>query len=493
MSINEKESLKTIDKLSMGGLPETDSQHEESIGILAKEIIMIAIPIVFTFIGLSLVATFMFYLLSDSPLYMTEGYSLTLLYFNCIVVGIFWGGTFGYQILGSNANGKGNYDRLNEYHYQSLVITIVAAIIVGSFSVFVAPTLLSLLHPDPLALSTFLSLMKTFSFAILLFAIYQAYMRLANILQDTQVCLYSAFSGCVINALISFLCIRWLDMGIHSIGLGYCANFLFSFVFFYFYYSQHENSNGKIKPFSFKYIHWKGMLKQLKYGAFPMINYLMFLVSIETASFFGFMVSDVTFTVLTCLMNILSVIVVISEAVSCAMSALLSFKIGEKKFQVGITILKAAFIISVLVQFFLLGSLLMFSDTVLQIFSKDEEFLNVASGSIKLFTVAISLNSFHFLLCEYIIVHGNHSLPFYSLLIGKYIIQISTAFLLTPIYHLDGIIISMIIGQAACICIFLVYIRNNLMDIGHESNSFVIDEIKTSSDMNNDLHAPLLS
>ena len=254
-------------------------EEEQTTLVIMIQIIKISLPIILTFISLSLLATFMFYLLSFETLQMTEGYSLTLLYFNCVVIGIFWGGTFGYQVLGSHALGKKRFEKISEYHYQVLVVSGLLGIIIALISVFIVPSLLELLHPDPVALGYLRSLMKSFAPAIVLFALFQTYMRLANIMHDTNICFYSSVVGCIIQAIVSYILFNKIGLGIHSIGIGYTVNFLYCYLFFYIYYKKY-NSDGIIKPFVISFLKIKGIIKQMKFGAFPLINYLLFLVHI---------------------------------------------------------------------------------------------------------------------------------------------------------------------------------------------------------------------
>lgn len=494
---------------------------EESYIKTITRIITVAIPLVLTFICLSLLATFMFYLLSFEPIQMTEGYSLCLLYFNCIIIGIFWGGTLGYQILGAQALGSKKYNLLTAYHYQILFISTFGGIFMALISVFLVPKLISLMNPDVIALEYFNSLIISFSIAVIFFSLFQANMRLATILKNTFVCLYSSFIGCIIQGVVAYVLFYNFNMGISSIGIGYTINFVYCLLFFSYYnrrkapenykkssnedyrllpssnyniaqsinnrkYTNNstkentysillkKNLNNKnnstneeeilpskiIKPFTFRYIKLCGIIKLLKFGAFPLANYLLFLVSIETVSFLGYLVDDITFTVLTILMNILSVIVVISEAISCAMTSIISDNLGNKKNlrKMPFQNLYSALIISIIVQIIMIGSLIVFPNAILSIFSKDKEFLSIAHSAIYLFSVAISLNSFHFLFAEFIIVFGNHKLPFYALLIGKYLVQIGCALILIPYLKLIGIILAMILGQSVCLIIFVIYI-----------------------------------
>lgn len=430
--------------------------EEETFSALSWQIVKISIPLVLTFISLSLLATFMFYLLRNEKLEMTEGFSLGLLYFNCFIIGIFWGSSFGFQILGSNAFGKNKPNKLNEYLHQSIACTLVLSIIIAILSIFVVPKLIGLLNPNPEALAIFTQLMKTFSISIPIFALFQSFLRLANIFQNTNICFYSTVMGCVVQGIIAFICYRELDLGINSIGIGYITNFLYCLVFFLMYY-YYNNPDNILTSFTFKNIHFSGIFKQLKFAAFPMLNYMLFLMSCEFVSFLGFMIDDLHFTVLTCYMNILSVIVVISEAISASMSSLIGFSLGEKKYQMPFKLFFAALGLSILVQILMLGSLLLYPRQILGIFSAQEVFMIVAVKHVKLFVVAICLNSFHFILCEFIIVYGNHTLPFYALIVGKYVVQFGGAMILIPLYGFDGIIISMIIGQTVCILIFVYY------------------------------------
>lgn len=451
-----------IDNLNEEYVHNLEALEEESYPAIIWHLIKLAIPLVLTFISLSLLATFMFYLLRESPLYVTEGFSLLLLYFNCFIVGIFWGSSFGLQILGADAYGKNKNKKVNEYLHQSIFCTFVLSIAVTLFSVFVVPKILTLLSPDPKALAVFTVLIKSFSFCIPCFAMFQSFLRLANIFQSTNVCFLSTVMGCVLQGLVAYFLFTYLDLGVTSIGIGYISNFLYCLVFFLIYFYYFNNPDDRLTKFSLDNIHYKGIFKQIKYAAFPMLNYLMFLMSCEFVSFFGFVIDDIHFTVLTVYMNILSVIVVISEAISASMSSCISFELAKRNYSTVNKIFNASFLISVLVQILLIGGILIFPNNVLSVFSVDPNFIAVANDNIRLFCVAISLNSFHFIFCEYIICCGNHSLPFYSLLVGKYIIQFGGCLILTPLFGFSGIISSMIIGQIACILIFVYYMRYHI-------------------------------
>lgn len=452
---------------------------EDYYGIMTT-IALISFPIIFTFASLSLAGTFMFHILSNEKLAMTEGFSLTLLYFNCVVIGIFWGGTFGYQILGSHALGKGRNDKINIYHNQIFICSVVMGVIVALFSIFITPTLLELLSPDPEALDYSKELMFSFSVAIIIFALFQVYMRLANMIHNTFICLVGSLSGSFFQCLFAYILFNYFNLGITSIGIGYSLNFLFACTFLYVYFKKYDKHKLLRDGFSFSNLSLKRIFKQLKFSAFPMLNYILFLLSIESISFFGFMVDDLTFTVLTVLMNILSVVVVITEAISCSMSSLIAYSIGEKKYYMAFKIFRSGLVLSILIQIVLLGLLNIFPIEILSIFSNNPDFIRLAYEGIHLFTLAISLNSLHFLFCEFIIVYGNHTLPFYSLLFGKYFIQTVFAIILTPTMKLEGTILAMIIGQLSCLIIFIVYIY---MYVNFENMKTDNDSVLTGSSL----------
>lgn len=451
---------------------------EDYQGIILN-IITTSFPLILIFLSLSLTGTFILFLLSNKPLQMIEGFSLTLLYFNCFIIGIFWGGTFGYQILGSEALGKGDKEIIHIYHNQMFISTLILSVLICLFSIFVTPYLLGLLNPDPLALGYLKELMVSFSPAIITFSIVQIYMRLTNIIQKTIICLVASLCGCILQSITVYILLKIYNSEIYSIGIGYSINFIFMMGFLHIYFKKFEKNKILKNGLSISKLSFNTLITLLKLGIVPMINYLLFLISIESISFYGFMINDESFTIMTIFMNILSVIVVISEAVACSMSSLISFSISNNKNHIVYKIFRSGLFLSALIQICFLGILNIFPNEILSIFFEDHELINLANKEIYFFSIGISMNSFHFILCEYIIVNGNHSVPLYSLLFGKLIIQNLLAYFLTPLLGLSGIILSMNIGEFVCIVIFIIYInfymKTNISLID-DSDVYVINE-----------------
>jgi Na+-driven multidrug efflux pump len=253
--------------------------------------------------------------------------------------------------------------------------------------------------------------------------------------------------------------LKLYNFEIYSIGIGYSINFIFMMGFLHIYFKKYEKNKLLKNGFSINKLSFNILITLLKFGAVPMINYFLFLISIESISFYGFMINDESFTIMTIFMNILSVIVVISEAVACSMSSLISYSISNNKNHIVYKIFRSGLFLSALIQILFLGILNIFPDDILSIFFDDHKLIQLANKEIYLFSIGISMNSFHFILCEYIIVNGNHSIPLYSLLFGKLIIQNLLAYFLTSLLGLSGIILSMNIGEFVCIVIFIIYIN----------------------------------
>lgn len=276
--------------------------------------------------------------------------------------------------------------------------------------------------------------------------------------QVTVLCFKGGLYGLVAHLISLIFFSTIVNLTIARIGLSYFFNFLTNFIFLFHFYSN-NNPNNILLPWSKEALtDWNGLLYQLKLGFYPFFNYIFFMGSLEAISGFGLLINDISFTVLTIYMNILSIIIVMSEAVGNTMSLLSAYFIGKRNGEMLKMVLKTSLGISTVIQLFFIGCLTIFPEQILSIYSTDIEFLKMGVENINYFAVVVSFNSYHFVPAEFIVVFGNQSIPLYAVVLGKYICQFGGALLLSGSMGLKGILISMIIGQGVCLLVFYLYI-----------------------------------
>ena len=458
---------------------EKNNDFDESFGIIMWKIIKLAFPTVGSFAMLALVALLMVNLISGQSVYMTEGFSLGLLYINCFVLGINWGGTFGYQILASEARGKGKDYLIKVFHYQQILLCCILGLILAIFGILL-PFIVQLLNPNEDAVEYLKQFMFIAAPGILVFSLHFPYTRLANIYQDTLVCFAAFGIGGLLQFILAHVFFDYTDLGIQSIAISYIINVLVGILIYLFYYHIYKKNEIDL-GFNLSFIACKGVLKLIKFGILPMICYMSYLFSIEAMAFFGFMISDIAFTVLNIFTNIMTLLLVIGEASSCAMSALMSYNLGRKDYNVIFKIFYAAIVLSTLIILVFLILFLIIPESILRLFSEDQAFLDLAIPNFRFFCVVIFLNYVHFFLVEFIIVYGNQMFPFITILIGRFAVQIPFVILFTYLFDLPGCIFGMIIGQLTVLVMNLIYIYKYIEfkeGVFHDHNEVSLDSVE---------------
>ena len=459
-------------------------QKKDYYGSLSHMIIImgkISIPLLLCFITFLLSSSITFFSIRHESILMTQSFSIFLLYFNCLIVGTFWGGSLGFQISGSQAFGEKRKKDVGILFQHSLSLTFIMSII---FSIFTYSTVPYFINKKGF-LNEYVSECLNIQFKILaisipFFTCSQVYNRLSMITQNTDLCFYSGLFGLIIHAFSLFLFNGLLDMPVYSIGLSYLFNFiaLFAYLVYFFY---NDNLSNIMQPFSKEYLFdIKGLYNQLKYGLHPFLNYIFFVGSIEAVSMFGLLIDEINFTVLTIYMNILSIIIVISEALSNTMSMLSAYFIGKRNGMMLKKVFKTAIILSTIVQLIFISLILLFPKQILSLYSTDSDFLRLGLENINIFALSISLNSYHFVPSEFIVVFGNQLIPLYSVIIGKYIVQFGGAYIFAKTYKLRGIMYCMCLGQLICLAIFAYYIYYHI-DFNNFSKIETIRMISSNS------------
>lgn len=420
----------------------------------------LSFPLFMTFCALSFNSCLAFFSLRYESIFVTEGFSITSLYFNCLVVGTFWGGSLGFQISGSQAFGEKKKNDVADYFQHSVSLTLFSSIIFTLLTFILSPMLISLMTSEHEVIESFTFFIRSYSLTIPLWSVTQIYNRLSLITQNPDLCLYASWYGVASHAICLLLFNYSLGYVKAAVGFSYTINFSVNFIYFWLYYKK-NNPFGILKPWSKEIMmNWDGLLFQLKLGVFPFFNYIFYMGSLEFVALLGLLIDDINFTVLTIYMNILAIIVVMSEALGNSMSMLSSFFIGKRNGSMLRKVYYTSLGLSTILQLVFIFIMIVFSESILGLYSSNKEFIRLGTENIYWFAAVISLNSYHFVPSEFIIVFGNQSISIYSCLIGKYVCQFGLALILIGKYKLKGVMIGMIFGQIVCLLIFAFYIRN---------------------------------
>lgn len=435
---------------------EDNKEFDENFGLIMWRIIKIAIPTVGSFAIEMLVALLMINLLSNQSIYMIEGFSFGNLYINCFVLGINWGGTFGYQVLASESLGRNKEYLVKIFHYQQILLCLIIGLILGVIGILL-PFIVEILNPNPDAITYLRQFMYVATPGIIIFSINFPYTRLANIYQNTLVCFAAFGIGGLLQLIFAHVIFDNTNLGIESISLGFVINVTVDVLIFILYYHVYKRNEIDLS-FKFEYLTFKGIMKLVKFGILPMVCYMSYLLSIEFMAFFGFMISDAAFTVLNVFNNLMSLLFVVGEATSCAMSSLIAYNLGRKNYKVMYKIFYAAITISTTIVLIFIIIFLVMPEKICTLFSTDQDFLELAVPNFRFFCVVLFLNYIHFFFVEFIIVFGNQTFPIFSILIGRFAVQIPFIILFTDLFGFPGTILGMIIGQLTVIIMNLVYI-----------------------------------
>lgn len=431
---------------------------------LILEIVALAFPICISFIVESISTSVTYYFVRNESIHITESLSITRFYLNCFMIGFYWGGSFGFLIIASKVYGSNDIKALEVKIQNYFGLTLLFSILLSVISWFYAPLFGKLLSSNPTVIVDFTTQIKCISTVIPFYGLYVAYYRIAMTMQNSIIILKSTLLTLVVH-IISLIFSSMLNFSAnYVIGLSYIFNYTSSLILFILFVKSSDKCfeiKWKIKTmFSFK-----GMLDITKEGIYPFLNYNILLLSIELVSGLGLFINELNFTLLCILINILVLASVSSEGIASAMSTLISYANGKNAPQEILKIFEVGLLLTFILQLLYFIGMSWYFNEILSIFSLDPDFLLLASDYRLIYSTLLFLNGFLYAPSEMIVVLGNQSVPFYTIIIGKFVFQFGGCLLFKHNLNLQVILIFMILGQVICLLIFAYHIVQLIRNI----------------------------
>lgn len=397
----------------------------------------LASPLIFGFLSYILWSSLVYYCVSTRSIEITEGKAILFMYYYTIIISIFWGYSIGFEIKGSQAFGINNKKEIEKLLAANYTIYMFICSFFMFISIFVAPYVISKLPFNLIAIENFKTEIRLLAFTFPQLSLLCIMSRLGNLLQRNMIFNKAIFISSIIHVLGCFIFIKWLEFDSYGMGLSYfCTYTVNTYIILkdFVDYKPLGIEIFSIKPLSpfDPYV-----ISNFIYTTFPAMNYFILLISLEINSLLSLSISNLDFTVMSIFINIYAIISQLFEAITNAMTILISYFVGRKNEFLIWRIWKITVILSIVLASSICGVFYIFSENIFLLFSRDQSFGVIANYYSNYLIGIILIGSWHFVFSEFILVCGYTSFPAKTSIILRLGIQLLIGVLLIFYFALE--------------------------------------------------------